>query len=163
MYPFDGDFAVRDAEFSFEPQIPVTKVSLQGVPQVEVGIIEVAGPRSLSFDGYNNDSGTVKVEFNLYYRDGFPTDSLITFNFGTEDMVYSGTAQYGDHLPDGRWHMVTDYNYYKNGTYHPTFQLVDKDGKVLGEDSISISISGLWDEKDGYITNPWIPEGDTSP
>lgn len=59
--------------------------------------------------------------------------------------------------------MVTDYNYYKNGTYHPTFQLVDKDGKVLGEDSISISISGLWDEKDGYITNPWIPEGDTSP
>lgn len=163
MYPFDGDFAVRDAEFSFEPQIPVTKVSLQGVPQVEVGIIEVAGPRYLSFDGYNNDSGTVKVEFNLYYRDGFPTDSLITFNFGTEDMVYSGTAQYGDHLPDGRWHMVTDYNYYKNGTYHPTFQLVDKDGKVLGEDSISISISGLWDEKDGYITNPWIPEGDTSP
>lgn len=158
MYPFAGDFALRDAAFSFEPTLPVTRISLQGTPQVEVGVIEIAGPKVRSYEGHNNPMGGVKVDFEIYYRDGFPKGARITHEFDAGSGLYQSDPQYGEQLPDGRWYMKIDQDYLVDGTYQPVFQMVDEGGQVLGEASITIHITGLNVKE--FIDYPMIPEGD---
>lgn len=158
MYPFAGDFALRDAEFTFEPTLPVTRISLKGTPQAEVGIIEIAGPKVRSYEGHNNPMGGVKVDFEIYYQDGFPEGARITHEFDAGSGFYSSDPKYGEQLPDGRWYMKIDQDYLQDGTYQPVFQMVDGQGNVLGEASITINISGL--DPKSYYVNPAIPPGD---
>lgn len=160
MYPDEGDFALRDAQFSFEPTLPITRISLQGTPQVEVGVIEIDGPRVRSYDGHNTEMGGVDVDFTIYYRDGFPKGSRITFDFDDGGMVFSGFPEDGEKLPDGRWVMRDRKNYSRDGTYEMVIGLVDADGRLLGEDSITVQISGLWDGTYWTIPPGVIPEGD---